>query len=378
MKLIFMTRARIILDHLKITLMAMGLISFIWDLTDGGGHTFESTNFTGVFTVTYDTSNVRPNVHKQGGSPVFQRLANNASNNGGTGGGAHPQDVHSATANQLWVKEPAWTPNNNWVVAYGLFNGQSGESSQNDIYMITGGPSGEYGGALGTLDQYGLIGGVSPGNSAINGTVFTVSDQTSRTNLLSYLASASPRYENFYFFGHGQCLSHRSYNGFILTKDQIAFALRNVPLSYPNPKRGYDVTTLPSMSPPTVSPDIQRVALHPYRFVFIDACDTAAGNFCEAFGVPAMTVSTNFFAASGVESRAFVGMKSWKLNLNVIGWMGYSEMTGGFLTDWLIGRDVQTCVNDARNNAYKSGAYMDSSVWIYGAYDMNHNTRTRP
>lgn len=33
-----------------------GYISFLWDLTDGNGHTFDSTNFYGVFTV--DTSSL--------------------------------------------------------------------------------------------------------------------------------------------------------------------------------------------------------------------------------------------------------------------------------------------------------------------------------
>ena len=28
-----------------------GYVSFLWDLTDGNGHTFDSTNFFGVFTV---------------------------------------------------------------------------------------------------------------------------------------------------------------------------------------------------------------------------------------------------------------------------------------------------------------------------------------
>ena len=35
-----------------------GVISFLWNLTDGHGHTFDSTNFTGVFTV--DTSSLWP------------------------------------------------------------------------------------------------------------------------------------------------------------------------------------------------------------------------------------------------------------------------------------------------------------------------------
>ena len=338
-----------------------GYISFIWDLTDGNGNTFDSTNFYGAFTV--DTSSLSSisqsmgtkNIHTS--SPNFQTSslahktlggkikANKVSPNAGSS---------SASANQLWVKEPTWTPNDNWVVAYGLFNGQSGESSQNDQFMIAGGvwQDSPYLGVLGTLDEYGLNNNVSPGNNPQSGIVFTVQDQTSRNNLLSYFPG---NYRNFYFFGHGNATAIGSYNGFVLTRDQITLALLNVPLNW----------------------QIQHAALHPYRFVFIDACNTAAGNFCEAFGIPAITVSTNFFAAAGVESRAFVGFKSWRLNLNIVGWQGYSLMTSGFLEDWLNNVDVSTCVQDAKNG-YGSGAHMDSSAQIYGAYDLRHNIRTRP
>ncbi|MGH7953043.1 MAG: hypothetical protein ACREFE_14165 [Limisphaerales bacterium] len=93
-----------------------------------------------------------------------------------------------------------------------------------------------------------------------------------------------------------------------------------------------------------------------------------------------MTVSTNFFAGAGVESRAFLGYKSWKVdNITQFNWENYSGMTGEFLGDWLVRHyDVQTCVSNAVNDVYKDGASMDSSVVIYGAEDMNIGTRTRP
>lgn len=359
-----------------------GYISFLWDLTDGQGHTFDSTNFYGVFTVdTSSLSNISPVVPVKSvntSSPNFQTLSltrktlcSKIKPNGAHPNGGSPS---SASANQLWVKEPTWTPNNNWVVAYGLV---SANSAQNDTYMICGGPSGEYGGALGTLDPYGLNGNLSPGNSCQAEQVFTLQDESSRTNLLSYLADH--RYENFYFFGHGNNCSISSYNGFTLTLDQIAYALVNVPFSYsyPGPTRhlfGFPITTKV-----TLDTTILHAAYHPYRFVFIDACNTGDGNFCEAFAVPAITVSTNYFAAAGVESRAFVGFKSWEINMNLIGWQAYSLMTGGFLGSWLSNQyDLQTIVATAKYNGFGSGAYMDSSVVIYGAYDLKRNTRTRP
>ena len=340
-----------------------GYISFLWDLTDGNGNTYDSTNFYGVFTVdTSSLSGMSSNISAKSlnaGSANFQTVSLTHKTFGSKVGanGAYPNggSSPSASANQFWVKEPRWVPNNNWVVAYGLFSSDSAVQAA-DENMIIGGPGGEWGGVLGTLDQYGLNGNISPGNSAQNGTVFTLQDQASRTNLLGYLADY--RYENFYFFGHGNNSAIGAYNGYILTLDQIADALLNVPLSY----------------------QIIHAAYHPYRFVLLDGCDTGAGNLCEGFAVPAMTVSTNFFATAGVESRSFVGFKSWKAdNISSSNWENYSAMTGWFLADWLSGvLNVQTCVYNAQNDVHISGQKMDTSAVIYGAYDMNSRTITRP
>ncbi|MGH7951235.1 MAG: hypothetical protein ACREFE_04865 [Limisphaerales bacterium] len=337
-----------------------GVISFLWDLTDGNGDLSDSTNFTGAFTV--DTSSLSdmsqsalPN-NSASNSPKFQTvslahktLVSEFSPNGASPDGSSP----SANAQNFWVKEPKWTPNNNWVVAYGLFSGNAALQTA-DVNMLTGGPGGEYGGVLGTLDQYGLNGNLSPGNSAQNGTVFTLQDQASRTNLLGYLADH--RYENFYFFGHGNKSAIGAYNGYILTYNQIANALLNIPLSY----------------------KITHAAEHPYRFVVLDGCDTGAGILSEAFAIPAMTVSTNFFAGAGVESRAFLGYKSWKVdNITQFNWENYSGMTSSFLGNWLSGQvNLETCVYDAQNNIPQTGAQMDSSAVIYGAADMFSNTHT--
>jgi hypothetical protein len=139
-----------------------------------------------------------------------------------------------------------------------------------------------------------------------------------------------------------------------VTQEQIANALLNIPLTN----------------------QIRHAALHPYRFVYIDGCNTGAGNFCEAFGIPAMTVSTNFFAAIGAESRAFVGFKSWTLDFNIWTWTPYSYMTGDFLKDWLNGVPVQTCVNNAKSDTHGNGVNMNSSAVVYGAADLQHDTLT--
>lgn len=303
-----------------------GVISFLWDLTDGYGYTFESTNFAGVFTVT----------------PAQANQAN--------GGGIQPMSSGaSSSATNFWVKEARWAANWNdyYVVAYGPFDG--GYAASKQLLAMLGGGEGVWGGVIHALSMYGLGVHLSPGN-VDQSTAFALSDATAKTNLLNYLAD--PRFPCFYFFGHG---SPAEIRGFDPTSRinfyDIQKALDNY-LTSPKPRD-----------------------FHPYRFVFIDGCSAGEGNFCEAFGIPAMTVSTNFFATAGVNSRAFIGFKSWK-NFNPITWKGYSLMIGGFYDDWQSNQySVQDCVNRALAGVHNTGdVLMDSSVVIYGAANMTHDS----
>ena len=341
-----------------------GYISFLWDLTDYNGNPSDSTNFYGVFTV--DTSSLQAmqvenhtNCNLSNYIPGFQKLISQASGNG-----VHPNaGGSSASVIHLWVKEPAWTPNNNWVVGYASLTGNS-TTDASIQYMIVGGVASptDYGGVLGTLDPEGLNGNLSPGNNAQGGTVFTLHDSTTRSNLLSYLADH--RYENFYFLSHGNESSISAYagSGTVITRDQIVIALDNVPLSY----------------------SILHAAMHPYRFVWIDACSIGSGNFCEAFGIPAFPVSTNVFAASGLESRVFIGFTkptgfdASNSSGDYNSWPNRSIMIAGVLEAWVYSAaNVQTIVYNAQQGNLSSYK-MDSSAVVYGAYDLLSNTRTRP
>jgi hypothetical protein len=248
-----------------------------------------------------------------------------------------------------------------------------------------------------TLQQHGIMplldpndaGNVSLGNSLSY--VFTVNDANSANQLLSYLTYlGSYNFRNFFFFGHGSNRQIGAYNGAGLTQDQIAYALINVPLSYQyatvffgNP---FFIPSYPMVVPVQLPTTVQTAALHPYRFVYIDACDTGAGNFCEAFGIPSVTLSMNDFAAASRESRVFVGYKSWKIaNVTQFNWENYSSLMWYFLYAWTTsGLTAQQCVNDAKQNNWPSppmpstraSTSMDSSVVIYGAADMNAFTHT--
>lgn len=124
-----------------------------------------------------------------------------------------------------------------------------------------------------------------------------------------------------------------------------------------------------------LSSQMEHAAEHPYRLVFIDGCSAGAGNLCESFGIPAMTVNTNFFATAGVESRAFLGFtKTTSYNPNQWTWRALMLQT--FFSDWMQpggGTMLQTCVNDAAN----APVYPLPSSWvIYGAVDLKRDTHT--
>jgi len=353
---------------------ADGTVSFTWDLTDGNGNTFDSTNFFGVFTVTNSSSsNIRSALTAQSGSVADFQTASPARKSfsakvAAKGGGIHPNDVNSiASSKQMWVKEGRWTPNNNWVVAYAPLTDPSTDpnTSYKESLMMLGGPDGNDGGVIGTLDGNDFHGTLSPGNVPQT-SAFELADTNSRAQLLSYLASST--YENFYYFGHGNDSAISAYNSAAtgITSQQIAFALGNVPLSFSGPPELINIDP-PIMVYPTINPSIRRVALHPYRFVFLDGCETGTGNFCEAFGIPAVTVNTNFFAAAGVEPRAFLGYTQ-EISFNTAQWDWRAFMIGGFLADWEGNNlDLQSCVGNAQNAIYSEGFQpMDSSAVIYG------------
>ena len=334
-----------------------GYISFIWDLTDGNGYTFNSTNFYGVFTVnTSSLSSMSQNLNAKNisaSSPSFQTasvakktLGSTVRANGVRANGATPNaGSSSASANQLWVREPAWSPGNSWAIAYSPLNPNDSVSTLRISEMMIGGDGGIYGGVVSTLGDYGLGAPMSPGNVS-QSSAFEMADTNSRAQFLSYLPG---NYRHCYFFGHGSPTAFGT-QGAVITAYDVSRALLNVPLSW----------------------QIQHAALHPYRLVFIDGCSAGAGNLCESFGIPAMTVNTNFFGNLGIESRAFLGFKT-TTSFNPSQWDWRALMLGGFFGEWMHGVPLQNCVNDALNAQYQP---LPSSWVIYGAVDLNKDTHT--
>jgi len=339
---------------------ANGVISGIWDLTDGNGHTYTDTNFMGVWTVV--------------SSPGISQSANTKTVNSASPNfplpttkltpvrqikpaGASPGGSSLRPSVVVWINEAKWTLNNDWVVGVGDMG------SYVPYEIVFGGPSGgspqSYGGVIGTLQNLGA--NIAPGDMSSSwDQEYIVNNSTTRSNLLALLASRNPRYENFFWFGHGSEISIGAYEpGTSITEIQIAQALNN----------GIFISA---------GTNLFDYAQHPYRFAWIEACDTAQGNFCEAFSIPAQDLSTNNFIAGGIMSRAYLGYKNEEfvdMNPSDGTWQQRATMYNVFLVNFLqdSGYSLAALVYFAQRfqGPFQNVVFlMDPSATSYGATDM--------
>lgn len=121
---------------------------------------------------------------------------------------------------------------------------------------------------------------------------------------------------------------------------------------------------------------LQGTNRHPFRFVFLDGCKTARGNWPQAFGIPKQENMTaaDFWEKRGIRPRAFVG---WNRNKFIgFGWVMWSQALQWRTTFWQewsrIGRygyPDQT-LRDAVNAANEAAWWASWWLKIYGAEDL--------
>jgi hypothetical protein len=172
-----------------------GVISFIWDLTDGNGTTYSDDTFTGQFTITPTAPDIA----------LFKSPQT---------GGVNPLANSTTLPPRRWGKETSYSGLGTFVVAFSAVDNNSTKTMKVG-YMVLGGPDGTDNGVIGTLGFQGL--GpyqLSPGNNYAS-SAFYMGDSTTRTQLLGYLGDLNSR--NFYFFGHGSANSFGGGTGLIPT-----------------------------------------------------------------------------------------------------------------------------------------------------------------
>jgi hypothetical protein len=120
---------------------------------------------------------------------------------------------------------------------------------------------------------------------------------------------------------------------------------------------------------------------HPFRFVFMDGCETAKGDLCLDFGIPKKQMTrADFLWKRGLRPRAFVG---WK-DKNVIGVAKMMNQTHRQFIENFINLspnsgpdgfpyELKQALEDAAKTLLPNGptfTSMGTDITIYGATDL--------
>jgi len=92
------------------------------------------------------------------------------------------------------------------------------------------------------------------------------------------------------------------------------------------------------------------VVWHPFKFVWIDGCETAKGKMCEAFGIPVGQYDNLYFnTPTGVNrhSRAFLGAyENYTYSYNNMDTIR-ANMLANFWADWVANKPLWQCASNA-------------------------------
>ncbi|MDX1953031.1 MAG: hypothetical protein SFY81_12690 [Verrucomicrobiota bacterium] len=172
------------------------------------------------------------------------------------------------------------------------------------------------------------------------------------------------RVRNLYYFGHGapSYIGHKEPAprlpdpGYI-TASQISKTLKN---NF-DPMKGFTNG-------------------HPFRFVFLDGCETANGSLCKAFGIPREeNMAFQRFNQKGLRQRSFIGWKGWvaagvansvnnqHLNFMTYFWEGWQNPDGNNEQRTL--REAIRYAMTQRNQNPSGYSFQDELV-LYGSGDL--------
>jgi hypothetical protein len=133
---------------------------------------------------------------------------------------------------------------------------------------------------------------------------------------------------NFFWCGDGDPDRLTSIRGGIsISRSQVASALGN-----------------------TLDPSkLNLVRPHPYRVVFLNSCFSAMGDdaWPTAFGI-FKVITRDELVASPQAAQAFAGWNNKATGpLDDVGWQNYSTTMGVLWGQWMLGEDLETCLNRA-------------------------------
>lgn len=173
-------------------------------------------------------------------------------------------------------------------------------------------------------------------------------DLSSLTNNL-----ANPNARAFYFYGHGNADGNSiGIVGAGIKAVDLGELLGNYYKPFLPPEAG-KFAGLPHM-----------LTYKPFSFVFLDGCNTARGDFPEAFGIPKAVTGTTLIEA-GLHKRAFMGWTgtvSFQFDNDHFAW------TQKFWSTWMDGGNYDTTLADAVRAAYqyKPSVFNNVPIKWYG------------
>jgi hypothetical protein len=182
-------------------------------------------------------------------------------------------------------------------------------------------------------------------------------------------------FRNFYYFGHGNPSGIGGDTN--ITDGYNVFGAGNAPGTQAYLADWYVRQNI------TVNP---YSGSHPYRFVFIDACNTGKGDLPDAFGVPKQQQTLGYYQSATTNPRhvrpsAYVGWNT-EIGANTNGW-GTVDQFWNFretwAADWSLGGSPagqETLINSldfARDNtSWASPSQVNSDLCVYGYWDLQY------
>jgi hypothetical protein len=163
------------------------------------------------------------------------------------------------------------------------------------------------------------------------------------------------RSENFFYFGHGAVDFIGVKSGNKITSADLVGLLTN------NIQSGIQA--------------IYGPLHHPYRFVFLDGCNTAKGNLPAAFGIPPIVVSDDDWNNKyRIQPRAFIGWSTYTAASvkNTLP-QDHKRFVENFYGDWQSGALLQDALHDATADAESGGqqfTHLDQKVTRFGDPDL--------
>jgi len=278
------------------------------------------------------------------------RMHPNQAGGGGGSSGTHPAYYeHPWSGNRMWVIafQAIYGP----VIQYGDPGYLFGQMMGSVVGAVITSPYGPNNSVNGEIQCSGGESGLML-NDPNNPSPY---DPVNWNQLAGLLTDCRAR--NFYYYGHGSGSQIGKGGGTRLTHTQLQNLLTNTP----------------SGGDPLYTPN-----LHPYRFVFLDGCNTANGSLSKDFGIPNYTVPQDDWDNKyHLPPRAFLGWPSFTGNTfgTLVGTIlptDHFVFIENFFGNWSSGQfPLQNAINNANlvynywTQQYEPGSFA-KGISIYG------------